>query len=137
MDSYPLGGYPVPMRTATLPHRIDDRNLVAGNVRAALARAEIKVNRLPRLVGASQPYWQRRTSGELPFSTDDLSALADLLGVDPREFWTPAPRYTGPRTGARSSMDRASDYGSVVREMGSRPARPLRPQHLRRMGEAA
>ena len=97
-----------------------DRHLVAGNVRAALARAEIRVNNLPKLVGASQPYWQRRTTGELPFSTDDLSILADLLGVDPREFWAPVPRYTGPASGARSSTDRASDYGSVVREMPSR-----------------
>lgn len=128
VDLYPVGGYSRDMRRATLPRRHESRQVVAGNVRAALARAQISVNSLPGRVGASQSYWSRRTTGEHPFSTDDLDLLADLLGMDPREFLAAPPRYTGPSAfgpRARSSTDRASDYGSVVRYFSTRP------RHLR------
>ena len=116
---------------------MDDRHLVAGNVRAALARAGIRANHLPRLVGGSQSFWSRRLVGEQAFDVDELSALADLLGMDLREFFAPAPRYTGPHVSARSSMDRASDYGSEVRVLSLRSGTRRHPRALARMGEAA
>ena len=62
------------------------RAQIAANVRAELARAQIRPAHLPKLLGKSQPYWHRRVNGQLPFDTDDLAGLATLLGVDPQRF---------------------------------------------------
>lgn len=62
------------------------RERIAANVRAELARAQVKPSHLPKLVGGSQSYWSRRVNGELPFDTDHLADLAALLRVDIRAF---------------------------------------------------
>lgn len=62
------------------------RERIAANVRAELARAQIRPSHLPQLVGGSQSYWSRRINGDLPFDTDNLGVLAGLLKVDMRIF---------------------------------------------------
>lgn len=56
-------------------------DIVAGEVRAALARRRITQTALAEATGRSQTYWQRRLSGEHPMDTDDLAAVADLTGT--------------------------------------------------------
>src|SRR4051812_43295522 len=63
------------------------RKRIAGEVRAELARAEIKPAHLPRLIGGSQSYWARRVTGEFALNVDDLSSLAELLGCEIAEFF--------------------------------------------------
>lgn len=62
------------------------RERIAANVRAELARVKMPASRLPDKIGKSQSYWSRRVNGDLPFDTDDLYALAELLNVDIRVF---------------------------------------------------
>jgi transcriptional regulator with XRE-family HTH domain len=82
-----------------MPDRESPRGRVAAEVRAALARARVSGNRLSTLLGQSQPYWSRRLTGKVAFDVDDLSAIADLLGVHVTSFFAVtagAPRPTGP-----------------------------------------
>lgn len=74
------------MTTVKHAQRGNLREQIAANVRAELARAKIRTSHLPKLVGKSQSYWSRRVLGELPFDTDDLDGLGQLLGVEPRSF---------------------------------------------------
>lgn len=84
------------MSTISSPPAVGNhRERIAANVRAELARAQIKVSHLPRLVGGSYSYWSRRVLGELPFDTDHLDALAALVGVDPRVFLAVDDRSAG------------------------------------------
>lgn len=63
-------------------------NPVATSVRAEMARRGITANRLPALIGQSQPYWARRMTGRIAFDVDDLIALAKLLDVHPGVFFS-------------------------------------------------
>lgn len=60
---------------------------VAEEVRAELARRRLSVNKLPQLIGKSQSYWERRTSGKIPMDVEDLAALADALQVKITSFF--------------------------------------------------
>lgn len=60
---------------------------VAAEVRAALARRKIAVNRLPDHLGKSQSYWDRRTSGKIAFNVVDLTLLAELTGTSVKAFF--------------------------------------------------
>ncbi len=56
--------------------------LVAGQVRAEMARARIAGTQLAEQIGRSVPYVSRRLRGELAFDTDDLAAIGKVLGID-------------------------------------------------------
>lgn len=55
----------------------------AANVKAALDRAGLTVNRAARLTGIPQSTLDRRLLGEVPgFTVSELARLAVLLGVE-------------------------------------------------------
>ena len=67
-------GYGLPM-SETYTHQ------VAGNVRAALARAgRGTASEVASILGLSQPTARRRWSGEHPYSIDELDTIARELG---------------------------------------------------------
>lgn len=55
--------------------------LVAGQVRAEMARARISGTQLAEKIGRSHPYVSRRLMGSVAFDTDDLAAISEALGV--------------------------------------------------------
>ena len=50
-------------------------------MRAQLGRAEVPAIELARRYGGAPSYWTRRIKGLLPFTTDDLEAIAEATGV--------------------------------------------------------
>lgn len=54
---------------------------VADSVRAELARRKITQTELAEALGMTQPAVSRRMSGAVPFDTEELGRIADLLGV--------------------------------------------------------
>lgn len=61
----------------------NNREIVAGNVRAELSAKKVRVSHLPTLIGGSRELWRRRiTQADVALDVDDLGKLADLLGVD-------------------------------------------------------
>lgn len=56
-------------------------NLVAGQVRAELARTRIPQKRVAEVLGTSRAAVCRRLSGEIPFDVAELEAIAELLGI--------------------------------------------------------
>jgi Helix-turn-helix. len=65
-----------------LPHQV-----VAGEVRAALARRRISGRKAAREIGWTPAYIGRRLSGEAPLDVNDLVALAQLLDVPLTSFF--------------------------------------------------
>jgi transcriptional regulator with XRE-family HTH domain len=59
------------------------REIVAAEVRAALGRANVKQSELAARIGMSQAALSERLSARRPFSTDQVFAIADALGIDP------------------------------------------------------
>lgn len=57
------------------------RNAVAGEARAALARAGLTQQQLADRTGRSRPYWQKRLSGAFALTIDDLDAIAAATGT--------------------------------------------------------
>ena len=55
---------------------------VAANVRAELARANITQTALASRMNRTQQSLSLRLRGHVAFSVDELSEIADLLGVD-------------------------------------------------------
>lgn len=55
--------------------------LVAGEIRAELARARITQSALAEQLGVSRTWVSRRLSGEVPLSVGDVAAIAERLGV--------------------------------------------------------
>jgi transcriptional regulator with XRE-family HTH domain len=104
------------MSTATHLPADDRATLIARNVRRAMREQHVTGVRMARALNMSQAAWSRRETGTTPLTVDELWFVAEFLGLDPGWFYHPGdPLYTGPASSARSSMDRASDYGSVVR----------------------
>lgn len=54
---------------------------VAANVRGELARQRRTQIDLGQALGRSQPYVSRRLNGRVAFDVDELSRVADFLGV--------------------------------------------------------
>ena len=54
---------------------------VASSVRAEMARRKITQTELAESLGMTQPAISRRMSGAVPFDTEELGQIADLLGV--------------------------------------------------------
>lgn len=55
--------------------------LVAGEIRAELARQRKSQAELASQLGVSRPWLSRRLSGETPLSVGDVVVMADALGV--------------------------------------------------------
>lgn len=103
------------MTVISLPGRTTQPADVAAEVRAQLGRRRVRTNHLPRLIGKSQSYWSRRVNGETPFDTDDLQALADLLGVHPASFWgIDVPDPTPPGVDTRRNNPCYSDSTVIL-----------------------
>jgi hypothetical protein len=76
---------------------------VAGEVRAEMARQNVRGTWMAKQMGMTQSAWSRRVTGELPFDIDQLDRVAGLLdvpisrfiggGADPRgqSTWTLSP----------------------------------------------
>ena len=56
--------------------------LVAGQVRAELARARMSGTQLAEKIGRAHPYVSRRLTGRVAFDTDDLAAISEALGIN-------------------------------------------------------
>lgn len=90
-------------KTQQQPHEV-----VAGEVRAALARRRISGRRAAREIGWNPNYIARRLDGRTPFDVNDLAALAGLLEVPvtalvsglsvkvTKKGLSPTPRRTSP-----------------------------------------
>lgn len=88
--------YSVRMSTAEviqLTQRDARRELIAAPIRAHLAVSKISGADLARRIGLTQPQVSRRLSGRLAFTSDDLTAIADVLEL------TVAELVQMPRTG--------------------------------------
>lgn len=66
--------------------------LVAGQVRAEMARARISGVQLAEKIGRSHPYMSRRLTGTVAFDTDDLAAIGAALGIAIHELMPTAER---------------------------------------------
>lgn len=60
---------------------------VASHVRAELARQQISGSGLAKALGKPQSNLQRRLIGKIPFTFDELDAIARLIGVPLSDFW--------------------------------------------------
>lgn len=67
------------------------RAQVAGEVRALMARQRISGSRLAVMLGESQKWVSRRTTGEVPFDVDDLERIASALDVGVHELLQQKP----------------------------------------------
>lgn len=63
------------MKTAT-------REVIAGEVRAALARSQVRQSELAAAIGISQAALSERLNARRPFDTDQLTRICDHLGLD-------------------------------------------------------
>lgn len=72
--------------------------VVAARVRVVIAERGIKKNELAKPLGITPDQVYRKTSGQVPFSLEDLDIVASVLGVTPAEFIP----------GASSSLSRAA-----------------------------
>ena len=65
------------------------RETVAGSVRAEMARARCTQKKLARKLGyKTQQSISRRLCGDVPFTVDELAAIAAELGCDITLFFT-------------------------------------------------
>ena len=62
------------------------RELVAGELRAQLARRRISHRRLAAMLNVGPAWVDRRMSGTTAVNTDDLEKIARVLGVTPLEL---------------------------------------------------
>ena len=65
-------------------HTIDQ--VVAGAVRAELARRGMSQLEAAHYIGLGIAAFRRRTAGATPFSAAELVALAELLGIEPAQL---------------------------------------------------
>lgn len=62
------------------------RDAVSGEVRAQLARRRLRQADLAPVLGVNQGQVSKRLCGHVPWSVDDLEALAEFFGVDARDL---------------------------------------------------
>ena len=110
-----MSGYGRRMSQATT-HDGDLVAVIAGNVRQAMRERGMTGVKLARNLDMSQQAWSRRETGQTALTVDELWLVADELHREPGTFFVlPIDPLDSGAHGARSSTDRASDYGSVVR----------------------
>jgi transcriptional regulator with XRE-family HTH domain len=68
------------------PWESERRRLVADEVYSWMGRRRTNQAALAAAMGKSEMYLSRRLNGKIPFSTDDLFRLADLLDVSASVF---------------------------------------------------
>jgi transcriptional regulator with XRE-family HTH domain len=61
---------------------------VAAQVRAKLAEENRRRGDVARIIGASRSAASRKVNGHVPFTIEDLIAIAGDLGLHPAEFFT-------------------------------------------------
>lgn len=88
--------------------------LISIAIRRALVKKEMPTDELPKHLGESQDYWQRRVSGETPFSVDDLVALCELIDINVKNLF-PKTGGNPPKPTERLCMFMSSvnDYKSL------------------------
>lgn len=59
------------------------RGRIAAAVRVELALARMSAAELARQIGVAQSTFNRRMTGEVSFSAEEIAAIAAALGVDP------------------------------------------------------
>lgn len=72
--------------------------VIAGEVRAELARRQMTTNEVAQQLGWTQPYLWRRMKGQVAFDVGDLAAIAELLEVPVTAFFGPAGGFRRPGT---------------------------------------
>lgn len=74
----------------------DGQQRVAARVRVKLEEANRPRGDVARIIGASRSAASRKVNGHVPFTVDDLFAIAGDLGVEASEFLhgVPAPSLT-------------------------------------------
>ena len=82
------------------------RYVIAGEVRAQLARRRMSGRELSRRVGAKPAWMDRRLTGKTPMDVDDLEVIARALDMTPLELVASATAY-GART-ATTQRDAAA-----------------------------
>lgn len=70
--------------------------IVAGEVRAYLARRRLSARQAAIKLGWTAPYLSRRLTGEVPFDVADLAAIAELLEVPVTVFFEPPKEIRTP-----------------------------------------
>lgn len=65
-----------------MPERQTLTEVVTGNVRAELARAQCPTRAVAEAIGRSVAATNRRLSGKVALNVDELAAIADLLQID-------------------------------------------------------
>ncbi|MFB9777314.1 helix-turn-helix domain-containing protein [Brevibacterium otitidis] len=78
-----------------------NKQLIAANVRAELARRSISVADLARQVGMTEMSMHRRVTGKIDFRASELMEVAETVGVDGGIFFrrSPAELAAGARPG--------------------------------------
>jgi transcriptional regulator with XRE-family HTH domain len=64
------------------------RDEIAGEIRAALARSQVRQSELAAAIGMSQAALSDRLRGNRAFDTDQVTKIADYLGLDLIELFT-------------------------------------------------
>lgn len=64
---------------------------VAAEVRATLARHKRKVDDVAQALKVSRTAASRKVNGHTPFTVTELLVIADLVGVEPAEFFRSHP----------------------------------------------
>lgn len=59
------------------------RDLIAAEVRAAVARKNIKLGQLAEAIGMNPNVLRRKLNGTSPFGMEELTAVARAIGVPP------------------------------------------------------
>ena len=102
--------YDVGSRAMSTPQTRSPHEVVAGEVRASLARQRVSGRAAARTLGWTSDYIHRRLDGRTPFDANDLVALAALLDVPVASFFAEVPSGTkvclSPRGKARLTLSR-------------------------------
>ena len=111
--------------------RVDQR--ISAAVRGLIAQRRLTVAEVGRLVGMSRTTLYKRINNENAWEADEVDRLARFFGVSRDSLYEGRAEFVSGGTatvaaGARSSTDRASDYGSRVGHF----QRPRRDRRRRR-----
>ena len=86
---------------------------IAERVRVEIAkRPDVKQVHIARAIGMPQQNFSNRCSGHVPFEASVIAQVAAYLGVQVSALIPELPAKVVDAPSARSSTDRASDYGS-------------------------
>ena len=67
-------------------NRLTTADLVAGEVRAQMARRNLKSRALVPVLGLSQGQVSQRINGHIEWRLSEIDVLADFLGCDPSDL---------------------------------------------------